>query len=161
MTGMEYVAFGALGVAVISIIISLVLLSKLNSLKKRFVDFTGGNGEVNLEENILEYRKRVEAVDEKYSTLKSSVERLNEDINKCVKKVGVVRYNPFDEMGGNLCFTAALLDGEDDGIVLNGIHSRTGSFTYAKPVEAGVSTYVLSEEEQKAIDKARENYSKN
>ena len=58
-------------------------------------------------------------------------------------------------MGGNLCFALALLDGHDNGVVLNGIHSRTGSFTYAKPIEMGVSTYMLSEEEIKAVEMAK------
>ena len=57
-------------------------------------------------------------------------------------------------MGGNLCFAVAILNAENTGIVINGIHSRTGTFTYAKPVELGVSTYILSKEEQEAIDKA-------
>ncbi|MBP3628986.1 MAG: DUF4446 family protein, partial [Anaerotignum sp.] len=56
---------------------------------------------------------------------------------------------------GNLCFALALLDGYDNGVVLNGIHSRTGSFTYAKPIEMGVSTYMLSEEEIKAVEMAK------
>jgi hypothetical protein len=60
-------------------------------------------------------------------------------------------------MGGNLCFALALLDGHDNGVVLNGIHSRTGSFTYAKPIEMGVSTYMLSEEEIKAVEMAKNN----
>ena len=51
----------------------------------------------------------------------------------------------------------ALLDGNDNGVVLNGIHSRTGSFTYAKPIEMGVSTYMLSEEELKAVEVAKNN----
>ncbi|MBQ5709711.1 MAG: DUF4446 family protein, partial [Anaerotignum sp.] len=72
-----------------------------------------------------------------------------------IQKIGLIRYNPFDEMGGNLCFALALLDGHDNGVVLNGIHSRTGSFTYAKPIEMGVSTYMLSEEEIKAVEMAK------
>ena len=59
-------------------------------------------------------------------------------------------------MGGNLCFALALLDAKDNGVVLNGIHSRTGSFTYAKPIEMGVSTYVLSTEEIQAVKLAQE-----
>ena len=74
-----------------------------------------------------------------------------------IQKVGIVRYNPFDEMGGNLCFALALLDAKDNGVVLNGIHSRTGSFTYAKPIEMGVSTYVLSTEELQAVEMAQKN----
>lgn len=73
-----------------------------------------------------------------------------------IQKVGLIRYNPFEEMGGNLCFALALLDGEDNGVVLNGIHSRTGSFTYAKPIEMGVSIYMLSDEEKQAVKMAQE-----
>ena len=69
----------------------------------------------------------------------------------------MVRYNPVDEVGGDLCYAVALLDAGNNGVVLNGIHSRTGSFTYAKPIELGVSPYVLSTEEQQALERAMTN----
>ena len=71
-----------------------------------------------------------------------------------IQKVGVVRYNAFENTGSDLSFALALLDNKDNGIVLNGIFSRESSNLYAKPVISGKSSYSISEEEEKAIEKA-------
>ena len=72
----------------------------------------------------------------------------------CIQKIGIVRYNAFKDTGSDLSFALALLDSKDNGVVLNGIYSREMSNIYAKPVEKGVSKYVLSDEEKQAIEKA-------
>ena len=66
----------------------------------------------------------------------------------------MVRYNAFSDTGSDLSFTLALLDEQNNGVVLNGIYSREMSNIYAKPITNGNSTYTLSEEERQAIDKA-------
>ena len=66
----------------------------------------------------------------------------------------MIRYSAFKDTGSDLSFTLALLNKENTGVVLNGIYSRDMSNIYAKPVEKGVSTYTLSEEEKQAIEKA-------
>ncbi|MBQ5708368.1 MAG: DUF4446 family protein, partial [Anaerotignum sp.] len=104
---------------------------------------------------IQDYYETSKRIEEKYSKLLDMVTDMDKTDKTKIQKVGLIRYNPFDEMGGNLCFALALLDGHDNGVVLNGIHSRTGSFTYAKPIEMGVSTYMLSEEEIKAVEMAK------
>lgn len=128
-------------------------------LKARYERFMGINkkrkNDVNMEKLLIDCVAKAESIEGKYSKLLESVEDMQKNMQFCVQKVGIVRYNPFEEMGGNLCFAVALLDAENTGIVINGIHSRTGTFTYAKPVELGVSTYILSKEEQEAIDKAK------
>lgn len=68
--------------------------------------------------------------------------------------MGVVRYQAIANMGADLSYTVALLDEQNDGVVLNGIYGRDGCYTYAKPINAGKSTYNLSEEEIQAIEQA-------
>jgi hypothetical protein len=68
--------------------------------------------------------------------------------------VGVVRYNAIANTGADLSFAIALLDQNNNGFVLNGIYSRDGSYTYAKPIENGQSKYNLSDEEKEALTKA-------
>ena len=113
--------------------------------------------DVNMEKLLIDCVAKAESIDEKYAKIVEIVQDMQKNMQYCCQKVGIVRYNPFEEMGGNLCFAVAILDAENTGIVINGIHSRTGTFTYAKPVELGVSTYILSKEEQEAIDKAKNN----
>ena len=84
----------------------------------------------------------------------SYIKSIDEDISKCIQKVGIVRYNAFKDTGSDLSFALALLDENNDGVVLNGIYSREMSNIYAKPVEKGNSKYTVSEEERKAIQKA-------
>lgn len=151
--------FCALGGAVLFLLIfCIVLLVKINGEKKRYDYFMGANRRPshNLEMKIESYFETSKAIDEKYTKLLDMVTDMDKTMKSNVQKVGLVRYNPFDEMGGNLCFALALLDGEDNGVVLNGIHSRTGSFTYAKPIEMGVSIYMLSDEEKQAVKMAQE-----
>lgn len=148
----------ALAAAVVVLfILCIVLFVKFSGQKKKYDYFMGANRRPshNLEMKIEEYYETSKRIEEKYSKLLDMVTDMDKTDKSKIQKVGLIRYNPFDEMGGNLCFALALLDGNDNGVVLNGIHSRTGSFTYAKPIEMGVSTYMLSDEEIKAVEMAK------
>ncbi|HBL52024.1 MAG: hypothetical protein A3D24_03645 [Candidatus Blackburnbacteria bacterium RIFCSPHIGHO2_02_FULL_39_13] len=72
-----------------------------------------------------------------------------------VQRVGLVRFNPFSETGGDQSFALALLNGKDNGVVLLSLHGREGTRVYVKPVKEGESTYELSKEERQAIEEAR------
>lgn len=157
----QYIVLFLIGFTILILLLFLfciVLLLKIRRERKRYDFFMGANRrpDYNLETQMKEYFTRAKEIDEKYTKLLNMVTDMDKTMKSNVRKVGLVRYNPFQEMGGNLCFALALLDGEDNGVVLNGIHSRTGSFTYAKPIEMGVSTYLLSEEELEAIRIAQE-----
>ena len=147
--------------ALLIVFIVLVVIDMYNNKKtrSRYEAFMGINKKyknaVDLEKLLIDCVGKADAIDEKYSKLLEIVQDMEKNMQFCCQEVGIVRYNPFEEMGGNLCFAIAILDAENTGVVINGIHSRTGTFTYAKPVELGVSTYILSKEEQEAIDKAK------
>lgn len=150
-----------LTVLVLLLILVIVDIYSNQKLKKRYEVFMGINkkrrNDINMEKLLVDCVAKAESIDDKYAKVLEIVQDMQKNMQYCCQKVGIVRYNPFEEMGGNLCFAVAILDAENTGIVINGIHSRTGTFTYAKPVELGVSTYILSKEEQEAIDKAKNN----
>lgn len=151
---------GGLIVAVILLfILCIILFLKVAREKKRYDIFmgTGRRPDYNLEMKIDAYFETAKAIEQEYGKLLDMVTDMDAIMSENIQKVGIIRYNPFDEMGGNLCFALALLDAKDNGVVLNSIHSRTGSFTYAKPIEMGVSTYVLSTEELQAVEMAQQN----
>ena len=154
-----YLLLGLAIAVVVLFILCIVLFVKFSGQKKRYDYFMGANRRpsANLEMKIQDYYETSKRIEEKYSKLLDMVTDMDKTDKTKIQKIGLIRYNPFDEMGGNLCFALALLDGHDNGVVLNGIHSRTGSFTYAKPIEMGVSTYMLSEEEVKAVEMAKNN----
>lgn len=125
---------------------------KLNNRYKKFMSKIG-NGK-NIEEDLNKFINEVSRVEEQNAEIISFCKSLDEDISKCIQKVGVVRYSAFKDIGSDLSFAAALLDEKNNGVVFNGIYSREMSNIYAKPVEKGNSKYTLSNEELQAIDRA-------
>ncbi len=105
----------------------------------------------NLKE-ILEYFKNLEKSFEKLS---EELEKLKKESAFNIQKVGLVRFNPFSEVGGDQSFSIALLDGDDSGIVITSLYSREGNRVYGKPIKNGQSEYLLSDEEKQAIEKAK------
>lgn len=79
---------------------------------------------------------------------------MRESVAHSVQQVGLIRFDAFDDMGGKLSFSAALLDGDGSGIVLSAINGRSETRIYAKPVEHGTSRHNLSGEEEEAIRRA-------
>ena len=154
---MTYALLGLAAAVVVLFVLCIILFVKLGKQKKRYDYFmgTGKRPSMNLEQKLDAYFESSRQIEEKYTKLLNMVTDIDQTFKTQIQKVGLVRYNQFAEMGGNLCFALALLDAEDNGVVLNGIHSRTGSFTYAKPIEMGVSIYMLSEEEMQAVELAQ------
>lgn len=90
-----------------------------------------------------------------------SIGSINEEIDDIhkksllhIQKFGLIKFNPFQELGGDHSFSLALLDGNDNGIILTGLHSRERTRIYSKNIEKGKSKIELSKEETKAINKA-------
>jgi len=73
-----------------------------------------------------------------------------------IRHVGLVRFSPFHDTGGDQSFALALLDGRGDGVVVTALHSRNGNRLYAKPIERGRSTYALTPEEMQAMSRAQD-----
>ena len=131
-----------------------VLISnrKLNNKYKKFMNKLG-NGK-NLEEDLENFMYKVDRVEKQNAEITNFCKNLDEDISKCIQKIGIVRYSAFKDTGSDLSFAVALLDEKNNGVVFNGIYSREMSNIYAKPVENGNSKYTLSNEEVEAIEKA-------
>ncbi|MEJ2348037.1 MAG: DUF4446 family protein [Patescibacteria group bacterium] len=89
------------------------------------------------------------------SALQKELERLEEDGRLHVQKVGLIRFNPFQETGGDHSFSIALLNAKDSGIVLTGLHTRERTRVYVKSITKGKSEHELSAEEKKALTKAQ------
>ncbi len=96
-------------------------------------------------------------VSEKQEEISSEMEKMKKEAQKSLDRVGVVRFNPFKEIGSDQSFSIAVLDGRKDGFVLTSHYGRDSNRVYAKPIKQGESKYPLSQEEKKAIAKAIEN----
>ena len=139
----------------IAFIIYAIQVSKIKNEYKNFIKKLGkGN---NIEEMLKQYIDKVEEINKTNDTIQKNNKLMRKEIEKCLKKVGVVRYSAFKDTGSDLSFALCLLDDNNNGVVLNGIYSREISNIYAKPVQEGKSTYTLSDEENKAINMAIQN----
>ena len=97
----------------------------------------------------------IEELKKSTAALQAECSRLETDSRTHIQKMGVVRFNAFDNTGSDLSFSVALLDAADAGVVLSGIYGREESRVYAKPVAKGESTYLLTKEEKQALEAAR------
>ena len=114
-----YIAIGLAAAVVVLFILCIVLFVKFSGQKKKYDYFMGANRRpsANLEMKIQDYYETSKRIEEKYSKLLDMVTDMDKTDKTKIQKVGLIRYNPFDEMGGNLCFALALLDGHDNGVV--------------------------------------------
>lgn len=133
-------------------IISNIRIKNIHKKDKIFMEKLG-NGK-NVKEDLEKYMNRVSAAEEEIRKLSLYYKELDKKTEKCIQKVGIVRYNAYKDTGSDLSFAVCLLDENNDGIVFNGIYSRDMSNIYAKPIENGVSKYKITPEEQEAINKA-------
>jgi hypothetical protein len=134
---------------------------KIKKLKNKYNKFMNGLSDASIEEVLDDCIDKVNNVIGKNKDIEYQLNTIKRNMYYCVQKVGIVRYNAFDDVGSDLCFSIALLDNNDDGIVISSLYARDSSSTYAKPVLRGKSKYALSAEEIKAIDDARKTHISN
>ena len=126
--------------------------------KQEYIKFMRKIGKgSNLDEMLKEYLADVKEIKRDNSEIKAYYTKLDSDIASCIQKIGLVRYNAFRDVGSDLSFAVALLDRDDNGVVLNGLYGSESSNIYAKPIKNGVSSYQLSEEENYALEIAEQN----
>lgn len=151
---MIFIVLGLMVLVFILLILFIVNKKKMNKIIDRYEKFMTKE-EVDLEELLIHYAKKVNKVRDKQDIIMDNIQSMQKQLRNCAQKIGVVRYNAIEDVGADLSFAIAILDTNDNGLVLNGIYSRNGSYTYAKPIIAGESSYTLSGEEREAIKKAQ------
>ena len=87
-------------------------------------------------------------------TNRENIKILFERHRSVFQKIGLVRYDAFKEMGGKLSFALVLLDENNDGFILNSVHSSDGCYSYTKRIINGDSQIILSNEEKVAVERA-------
>jgi Protein of unknown function (DUF4446) len=112
--------------------------------------FREASGE-NVVRLLAEYLGTVRSTASAVSQMKSEHDRIATIMPSVIRHVGLIRFSPFRDTGGDQSFALALLDGQGDGVVITALHSRNDSRLYAKPVERGNSSYSLTPEEREAM----------
>jgi biopolymer transport protein ExbB/TolQ len=135
----------------VSIIWSIITSYQLAALNRRYKKFMKGTSGKNIEGMILEELDNLKANDEKFNAIENKFVLMQEQMDKCIQKHSIVRYNAFNDTGSDLSYSIALMDNFENGITITGIYGRNEFIGYAKPIENGASSYPLSVEEQMAI----------
>ena len=126
---------------------------RINNLQKRYAMMMMDKDGESLESLMLARLEDIQKAKSDIVLLHSRCSNLKEQLEKCVQKVGVVRFNAFEDTGSDLSFAVALLDEKSDGVVISSIYGRSEARCYAKPITSGDSEYALSDEEKLAIKK--------
>jgi L-asparaginase/Glu-tRNA(Gln) amidotransferase subunit D len=112
--------------------------------------------EIDVVANLARHRRRLDELVEAVAAARAHTSEVEAKAGHGLSRIGVIRYDAFDDIGGQLSFSAALLDEHADGVVLTSITGRAGGRTYLKSVTGGESESLLSEEEVAAVSSARE-----
>lgn len=123
-------------------------------LKSSYNSFMKGKDGRTLEDSIFERFDDLEEIAAIAIKNRQDIKKINEDMLSNFQKVGILKYNAFQEMGGKLSFALTLLDGNNTGYIINSMHSREGCYNYIKEIVKGESYVELSEEEAESLDRA-------
>ena len=147
-------------VVVLAVVVALLAiwvawLQRSDAVLRRRLRRLIGDGEgLGLDELLDKQFGRLDTVAERVEALNRLHHELEALAQQSIQKVGVIRFNPFADTGGDQSFAVALLDAQGNGVVLSSLHGRADTRIFAKPVQAGRSKHALSDEEQDAIRKA-------
>lgn len=153
----EYSAFIFMGMAALIVILFILFIINIvqnHKLKKKYNQFMMGKDGSSLEDNLIQRVNEIEELITSNKENEENIEKIFQNLNSTFQKVGMVKYDAFHEMGGKLSFSLALLNKENDGFIINAMHSREGCYTYIKEIIQGNSVIVLSDEEKEALDTA-------
>jgi hypothetical protein len=127
---------------------------KLNKIKKAYEKFMRGKNVRSLENEIAGLFEDIDFLKKSFQKTDLDIKEMKQNLLIAYQKVGIVHYDAFREMGGKLSFSIALLNNNNDGYILNSVHSTEGCYTYTKEVVGGSSYITLGEEEKEALTKA-------
>ncbi|MBE5889494.1 MAG: DUF4446 family protein [Lachnospiraceae bacterium] len=151
----DYIIIGLVVLVVALLALWIINIVQIKSLKKNYKVFMTGKDAKSLEDTLIKRLDEVEHLLKANAENEKNIKKIFKNMKFTYQKVGLVKYDAFHEMGGKLSFSLALLNETNNGFVLNAVHSREGCYTYIKEIIDGNSVLVLAEEEQEALDMAK------
>ena len=147
--------FIAIFVLLIAIIVLLIVqMVKYSKLKKKYEKFMKGKDAKSLEQDIIALFEDNKFIKNELVKNRKDIREILRRMEYCYQKIGLVKYDAFQQMGGKLSFCLCLLDNKNSGFILNSVHSSDGCYSYTKEIKKGESEISLGEEEKKALDMA-------
>lgn len=147
-----WVILGMFLIMLVMLILLIVLMVDMSKMKKKLRIFTMGDDGRSLEEDIISIIEDNRYLKESNDDNLISIRNLNKRLESCYQKMGLVKYDAFHQMGGQLSFSLCLLDENDDGFIINSVHSAEGCYSYTKEIKGGQSALDLGDEEAEALD---------
>ena len=147
-----YIIMGLVILVVLLLILAIITMTKLRRLDRKYDYFMRGKDAETLEDIIMDEIDELRDLRAEDRSNKDSIRTLNRNFRASFQKYGIVKYNAFKGMGGNLIFALAVLDYTNSGFVMNCVHSREGCYLYIKEVDMGQTDIVLGNEEQEALE---------
>jgi hypothetical protein len=151
---LDIFVLGLAALVLILIIVMIVNSVKMTKLKKRYNQFLSGKDAQSLEDTLVQRLDQIDDLLKSDEDTKNKVQMVLDHLDATYQKVGLVKYDAFNEMGGKLSFSLALLNRKNDGFIINAMHSREGCYTYIKEIINGNSIILLGEEEKEALEMA-------
>lgn len=149
-----YLFIGLLALILILLILWIVQMSKTKKLAKRLDRFMVGKSGESLEEEIGKLFEDNEYLKDAADSNRKEIKNIYRKMRFTYQKLGIVKYDAFKQMGGMLSFSLALLNEDDDGFIINSVHSSDGCYSYTKEITKGECALALGEEEQQALELA-------
>ena len=150
-----YVKAGILAVLLLMIFILMImqikLMGKFKKLYQTYDRFMRGKNMESMEETVLAQFERIKALEKSNEEKDRQIESIFENLQHVYQKTGLVKYDAFREMSGKLSYALALLDKENNGVMINSMYSREGCYSYVKTIVGGKCSIEMSEEEQEAL----------
>lgn len=150
----SYIFIGLAGLSLLLLILVIIQMFQIGSLKKKYKKFMGGKDVKSLEKQIEKIFEDNRYIKELSGENKKDIRTINKELEFSFNKVGIVKYDAFQQMGGMLSFSIALLNEKNDGFILNSVHSTEGCYTYIKEIKSGTCEIDLSNEEKNALSQA-------
>lgn len=136
------------------IIVFVSLQMRVKRMEQRLSVFMRGQDAKSLEDNFAEHFTNIDRLISLSKIQREEMKTIQKRVSNGYQRMGLVRYDAFDQMGGKLSFALTLLDGKGDGVLLNAMHSTEGCYTYIKEIVKGESYIELSDEEQESLNRA-------
>ncbi|MBQ2287994.1 MAG: DUF4446 family protein [Lachnospiraceae bacterium] len=136
----------------------LTLQKKQVLLDKKYRSMMrGGKGAKTLDEALENKMESLNSIKDSNDAINERMTRIDRNMGSSYKKLGIVKYDAFKEMGGKLSFAICLLNDRNDGFIMNSIHSKDGCYNYVKEIIKGESFLPLGDEEAEALEMAKQN----
>ncbi|HOS68884.1 MAG TPA: DUF4446 family protein [Bacillota bacterium] len=133
---------------------NLILSVRLSGMNDKYKKFMRGSSGKNFEGMLLGHIENMEAAIERVNIISEDLINVKNQMDKCIQKCNIIRYNAFSDTGSDQSFSIAMLDNFNDGIIITGIYGRNEFIGYAKPVSKGTSKYPLSVEEELVLNRS-------